>query len=262
MAHAENETRATARRHVPIIGAVLAALAVALVATVAAAGAATPTPRWIVFSATPPGIPSNQLFRIQTSGKGLRQLTTGAIPSTAPAFSPDGKRIAFVGTKKTPTIAPGKSTTLTVTFAGKGLVAYLCTLPGHAPGGMKGSFAVGVAPVVAPKPAPTPKPASTPTPTPTPATPAGPETLKGDPVAGAALFKVNECAGCHTLAAAGATGSIGPSLDARKPSQGTVKATVSAGAVAGGISMPSFSMSDTDLNNIAAYVYQSTHPGS
>ena len=165
-----------------------------------------------------------------------------------------------IGTKKTPTIAPGKSATLTVTFAAKGRIAYLCTLPGHALGGMKGTFAVGVAPVVVPvtpKPAPTP----TPTPTPTPATPAGPETLKGDPVAGAALFKVNECAGCHTLAAAGATGSIGPSLDARKPSQGTVKATVSAGAVAGGISMPSFSMSDTDLNNIAAYVYQSTHPG-
>ena len=98
MAHADNETRATARRHVPIIGAVLAALAVTLVATVAAAGAATPTPRWIVFSATPPGIPSNQLFRIQTSGKGLQQITTGAIPSTAPAFSPDGKRIAFVRT--------------------------------------------------------------------------------------------------------------------------------------------------------------------
>ena len=96
-------------------------------------------------------------------------------------------------------------------------------------------------------------------PTPAPAAAAGPETLKGDPVAGAAVFAASGCAGCHTLAAAGATGSVGPSLDARKPSQGVVTSVVQSGAVAGGAQMPAFNLSATDLANIAAYVYKSTH---
>ena len=99
-----------------------------------------------------------------------------------------------------------------------------------------------------------PRPASTPA-----AAAAGPETLGGDPVAGAAVFTANGCSGCHTMVAAGATGSIGPSLDARKPSQGTIKATIQSGAVAGGAQMPALNMSATDLANIAAYVYKSTH---
>jgi len=44
--------------------------------------------------------------------------------------------------KKTKTVAPGKSATLTVTIAAKGKKPYLCTIPGHAPAGMKGTFAV------------------------------------------------------------------------------------------------------------------------
>jgi uncharacterized cupredoxin-like copper-binding protein len=48
--------------------------------------------------------------------------------------------------KKTPTLAPGKKATLTVVFKKKGKIAYLCTLLGHAGAGMKGVFAVGVAP--------------------------------------------------------------------------------------------------------------------
>lgn len=43
--------------------------------------------------------------------------------------------------KKTPLIAPGKSAKLTVTLkAGK--YPYLCTVPGHAAAGMKGTFVV------------------------------------------------------------------------------------------------------------------------
>lgn len=64
-------------------------------AAVSAQGAAAPA-RWIVFTATPPGAPVNQLFRVQPSGVGLRQITSARLPSTAPAFSPDGKRVAFV----------------------------------------------------------------------------------------------------------------------------------------------------------------------
>jgi Tol biopolymer transport system component len=71
----------------------LAAVAVAL-ALAATAEAAT-QPRWIVFSATSTGHINAQLYRIQTTGDGLKQITTGSYSSLAPAFSPDGKRIAF-----------------------------------------------------------------------------------------------------------------------------------------------------------------------
>jgi cytochrome c553 len=36
---------------------------------------------------------------------------------------------------------------------------------------------------------------------------------QGDPEAGAQVFDAEGCAGCHSLAAAGATGTIGPNLD-------------------------------------------------
>jgi uncharacterized cupredoxin-like copper-binding protein len=46
-----------------------------------------------------------------------------------------------IGGKKTPVVKPGKSAKLTVTLkAGK--AAYLCTVPGHAAGGMKGKLTV------------------------------------------------------------------------------------------------------------------------
>jgi hypothetical protein len=75
-----------------ILGIAIAALGLAA----AQAGAsAADTPRWIVFSAEPGGIGLPQLFRIQTTGAGLEQITTGAKPATQPAFSPDGTRIVF-----------------------------------------------------------------------------------------------------------------------------------------------------------------------
>jgi uncharacterized cupredoxin-like copper-binding protein len=43
--------------------------------------------------------------------------------------------------KKTPMIAPGKTASITVKLT-KGSKAYLCTVPGHAPAGMKGSLKV------------------------------------------------------------------------------------------------------------------------
>jgi uncharacterized cupredoxin-like copper-binding protein len=44
--------------------------------------------------------------------------------------------------KKTAVIGAGKSATLTVKFTKAGKYAYLCTLPGHAAGGMKGTLTV------------------------------------------------------------------------------------------------------------------------
>jgi uncharacterized cupredoxin-like copper-binding protein len=44
--------------------------------------------------------------------------------------------------KKTKLLAPGKSASLTVKFQKTGKFPYLCTVPGHAASGMKGSFTV------------------------------------------------------------------------------------------------------------------------
>jgi outer membrane protein assembly factor BamB len=76
----------------------------------------------------------------------------------------------------------------------------------------------------------------------------------GGPANGATLFTQN-CASCHTLAAAHATGSVGPNLDQLKPS----KATVASKVTDGGGGMPAFGgrLSAAQINAIAAYVARS-----
>ena len=44
--------------------------------------------------------------------------------------------------RQTPLLAPGKTARLTVRFAKPGKYGYLCTVPGHAAAGMKGTFTV------------------------------------------------------------------------------------------------------------------------
>jgi uncharacterized cupredoxin-like copper-binding protein len=53
--------------------------------------------------------------------------------------------------KRTKILAPGKTGTLIVKFPKKRKIAYLCSVPGHAKLGMKGTFGVGVAPPPPPK---------------------------------------------------------------------------------------------------------------
>lgn len=79
----------------PVRSSIVAALVVLVVVTAhSATGASGPT-RWIVFSALPNGVTPAQLFRIQTTGAGLQQITKGKTVATDPAFSPDGKRVVF-----------------------------------------------------------------------------------------------------------------------------------------------------------------------
>jgi mono/diheme cytochrome c family protein len=76
---------------------------------------------------------------------------------------------------------------------------------------------------------------------------------KGDPVAGKAIFLgASGCTGCHTLADAGSSGTVGPNLDDAKPSFELAYDRVTNGQ--GG--MPSFSTSLTDQQraDVAAYV--------
>ncbi len=70
--------------------------------------------------------------------------------------------------------------------------------------------------------------------------------------AGRAVFETAGCTGCHTLAEAGATGSVGPNLDQAKPPSTLVVQRVTNGD---GV-MPSFNgrMSPQQIAAVAAYV--------
>ena len=80
----------------------------------------------------------------------------------------------------------------------------------------------------------------------------------GNPEAGAQVFASAGCGGCHTLAAAGATGTVGPNLDEVKPSYDTVVQFVTNGAPP----MPAFGqqgiLSQQQIEDVAAYVVQAT----
>ena len=75
----------------------------------------------------------------------------------------------------------------------------------------------------------------------------------GDAVAGKEVFVgESSCSGCHTLADAGSTGTIGPNLDAVKPSYDKVVSQVTNG---GGV-MPPFGgkLTEEQIQDVAAYV--------
>ena len=64
---------------------------------------------------------------------------TGIFKVTNKGALPHNFKIAG---KKTVNLARGKTATLRVTFTKAGKYAYLCTVPGHAAGGMKGVLVV------------------------------------------------------------------------------------------------------------------------
>ena len=77
---------------------------------------------------------------------------------------------------------------------------------------------------------------------------ASPSSLGTD---GKTIFK-SECASCHTLSAAGATGTVGPNLDQLKPAFGRVQHQVEVG---GGV-MPAFkgTLSQAQIDAVAHFV--------
>lgn len=78
-------------------------------------------------------------------------------------------------------------------------------------------------------------------------------TAEGDPAAGKQVFLgAAACGGCHTLADAGASGTVGPNLDESKPDYELVVDRVTNGQ--GG--MPAFSstLSEQQIADVSAYV--------
>lgn len=93
---------------------------------------------------------------------------------------------------------------------------------------------------------------TTPTETTTTETTGGGEATAGDPAAGKDVFASAGCGSCHTLADAGASGSVGPNLDDSKPPVELVVDRVTNG---GGV-MPPFAdtLSEQQIADVAAYV--------
>ena len=79
---------------------------------------------------------------------------------------------------------------------------------------------------------------------------------EGDAEAGEQIFADNGCGNCHTLEAAGTSGTIGPDLDQTQPSfEAAVEQVTN-----GGGAMPAFGgrLSEQEIRNVAAYVVEST----
>ncbi len=88
------------------------------------------------------------------------------------------------------------------------------------------------------------------------ATKTGSEQPQGDAAAGKQVFLDSGCGGCHTLADAGTSGTVGPNLDDLQPSfDAAVKQVTN-----GGGGMPAFGgkLSDEQIRNVAAYVASAT----
>ena len=81
-------------------------------------------------------------------------------------------------------------------------------------------------------------------------------TVEGDASNGAQIFASAGCGGCHTLEAAGSSGSVGPNLDESQPDMALTVDRVTNGQGA----MPSFSdsLSEQEIADVATYVVEST----
>ena len=79
---------------------------------------------------------------------------------------------------------------------------------------------------------------------------------EGNAEAGEAVWVDNGCGDCHTMKAAGSSGTTGPDLDDVQPDFAAVVSQVTNG---GGV-MPAFgdSLSEQQINDVAAYVVEST----
>jgi mono/diheme cytochrome c family protein len=79
--------------------------------------------------------------------------------------------------------------------------------------------------------------------------------LTGDAAAGAELWTANGCGGCHTLAAANASGNVGPNLDESQPSYELTVTRVTQGQ--GG--MPAFGdqLEPQQIADVSQYVVES-----
>ena len=131
----------------------------------------------------------------------------------------------------------------------KDVAAYIAAVAGRG-AGVQTQTGTASTPAAAPAPAAT-TPAAPATSTGTASTPTATTGTPSASTAGKAVFAQN-CASCHTLKAAGASGQVGPSLDQFKPSAAIVQHQVEVG----GGPMPAFKgqLSAAQIAAVAQYV--------
>jgi hypothetical protein len=204
------------------------------------------------------------IFKVTNRGHAAHTFKVCASPNGGTANTCTGKSVVA---------QTGGSGSLTLTLA-KGRYEFLSTVSGQSVSGMKGMIGVGLAAAATtstiPPPhsttttsstPPPPKTSSTPTTTTTALSPTSPAPgfPVGNPSNGGSVFASAGCGSCHTLAAAGTTGTTGPNLDQLKLTISLIETQVSLG----GLDMPAFnsSLSMQQIADLATYVYQSTqHP--
>ena len=150
---------------------------------------------------------------------------------------------------------PGRNVKLFVVVAASLVAGMLATVEVVGSSEKQGAEAA-VAEPAAPQPAP--PVASEPT-QPAASAPAPPAAQPaGDPAAGKKVFASAGCTSCHTLADAGAKGTVGPSLDDAKPPYDRVVDRVTNGKGA----MPAFGkqglLNQQQIQDVAAYVVKAT----
>jgi Tol biopolymer transport system component len=87
--------RVTGSRRTAVRASILLVVLALSGALVHVARSAAADAHWVVFAASSGGGVPEQLYRVQTTGAGLQQITTGSKPATDPAFSPDGNHVVF-----------------------------------------------------------------------------------------------------------------------------------------------------------------------
>jgi mono/diheme cytochrome c family protein len=82
------------------------------------------------------------------------------------------------------------------------------------------------------------------------------EVPEGDPAAGKEIYNASGCGGCHTLADAGTTGTVGPNLDDAQPSLEKAFTQIRDGG--GGMPAYADQLDEQQIADVAAYVVQAT----
>ncbi len=86
------------------------------------------------------------------------------------------------------------------------------------------------------------------------------ETTSEQPAGPGQELFVSNCGSCHTLAAAGTTGAVGPDLDTLAPDEATVQTAIENGGAGSG-GMPANIVTGADAQEVAAYVAESAGSG-
>ena len=119
-------------RKVPVLAGIVAIALLAMAVSALGAGALTSAANVSVTAGKPTE------FKFTLSKK--------TVPKGAVAFKVTNRGTVShdfrIAGKKTKQLRPGKTATLSVVIRKAGKYAYLCTLPGHAQGGMKGVLTV------------------------------------------------------------------------------------------------------------------------